>query len=80
MLDGSYSGFTQYLLTHTSTSLKALFVREGGADHYRDFLYHNGAFQLSLNLGWALGEMLAVLKHETAPQIQRHNELVWSMP
>jgi hypothetical protein len=68
MVDGSYSGFTQYLLTPTRPPhLKALFVREGGADHYRDFLYHNGAFQLSLNLGWTLGEMLAVLKHETAP-------------
>ena len=75
MVDGSYSGFTQYLLTPTRPPhLKALFVREGGADHYRDFLYRNGAFQLALNLGWTLDEMLAVLKHETAPpntEVQR---------
>lgn len=68
MVDGSYSGFTQYLVAPTRPPhLKALFVREGGADHYRDFFYRSGAFQLSLNLGWTLGEMLAALKHETAP-------------
>src|SRR5437879_3766444 len=68
MLDGSYSGFTQYLVAPTRPPhLKALFVREGGSDHYRDFLYHSGAFQLALNLGWTLEEVLAALKHETAP-------------
>lgn len=68
MLDGSYSGFTQYLVTPTRPPhLKALFVREGGADHYRDFLYRYGAFQLALDLGWTLEEVLAALKHETAP-------------
>ncbi|HLH61804.1 MAG TPA: CocE/NonD family hydrolase [Ktedonobacteraceae bacterium] len=68
MVDGSYSGFTQYLLAPARPPhLKALFVREGGSDHYRDFLYRYGAFQLALNLGWTLQEILAGLKHETAP-------------
>ena len=68
MVDGSYSGFTQYLVAPTRPPhLKALFVREGGADHYGDFVYRSGAFQLSLNLGWTLGETLAPLQHETAP-------------
>jgi len=44
MLDGSYSGGTQYLLAPTQPPfLKALFVREGMADIYRDFAFRGGA-------------------------------------
>ncbi len=40
MLDGSYSGGTQYLLAPTQpVFLKALFVREGMSDMYRDIAF-----------------------------------------
>ena len=48
MLDGSYSGGTQYLLAPTQPApLKALFVREGIADVYRDFAFRGGAYELT---------------------------------
>lgn len=55
MLDGSYSGFTQYLAVPTHPPfLKALFVRQGGSDVYRDFVFRSGAYQLALHRSWAL--------------------------
>lgn len=54
MFDGSYSGGTQYMLAPTRPpSLKALFVREGISDIYRDFTFRGGAYQLLLHRGWA---------------------------
>ena len=69
MLDGSYSGGTQYLLTPTQPPfLKALFVREGISDIYRDFAFRGGAYQLALHRGWTINETLAQLQHEAGPE------------
>ena len=60
MLDGSYSGGTQYLLTPTQPPfLRALFVREGMSDIYHDFAFREGAYQLAVHRGWAINETLA---------------------
>ena len=67
MLDGSYSGFTQYMVAPTRPPhLKALYVREGMGDLY-DVTFRGGAFQLALGLGWNMQNTLADLSHETAP-------------
>ena len=51
MLDGSYSGFTQYYALPTRPPhLTACYVREGGSDAYRDWAHRGGAFRL----GWML--------------------------
>lgn len=63
MADGSYSGFTQYLLAPTRPPhLKALFVREGTADFHL-FNYKGGAFNLSLCLGAAMRHILQDCLH-----------------
>jgi len=68
MLDGSYSGGTQYLAAPTRPPhLTALFVREGFSDVYRDAAFRGGAYLLGLGLGWSMGQVLAGLQHETAP-------------
>ncbi len=68
MLDGSYSGLTQYMVAPTRPPhLKALFVREGPSDLYCDTSYRGGAYLLKFNLEWALQQTLAVLRHESAP-------------
>ncbi|MGN6759254.1 MAG: CocE/NonD family hydrolase [Thermomicrobiales bacterium] len=55
MVDGSYSGFTQYAVAPTRPPhLTALYVRMGGADVYRDFMFPGGAYALALHRGWAL--------------------------
>ncbi|HLZ61291.1 MAG TPA: CocE/NonD family hydrolase [Ktedonosporobacter sp.] len=70
MLDGSYSGGTQYLLAPTQPDfLKALFVREGMSDIYRDFAFRGGAYQLALHRGWAINATLAQLQQDVAPEI-----------
>ena len=70
MLDGSYSGGTQYLLAPTQPApLKALFVREGMSDIYRDFAFRGGSYQLALHRGWAIGETLAPLLQNTPPEM-----------
>lgn len=64
MLDGSYSGGTQYMLAPTQPPfLKALFVREGMSDIYRDFVFRGGAYQLALHRGWAMNETLAHVQY-----------------
>jgi uncharacterized protein len=69
MLDGSYSGGTQYLLAPTQPAfLKALFVREGMSDIYRDFVFRGGAYQLAVHRGWAINEILAQLQHDAVPE------------
>jgi uncharacterized protein len=69
MLDGSYSGGTQYLLAPTRPSfLKALFVREGMSDIYRDFVFRGGAYQLALHRGWAISATLAQLKQSAVSE------------
>jgi uncharacterized protein len=69
MLDGSYSGGTQYLLAPTQPSfLKALFVREGMSDIYRDFAFRGGAYQLALHRGWAINATLAQVRHDVGPE------------
>lgn len=68
MLDGSYSGFTQYMVVPTRPPhLKALFVREGGGDLYRDWVFRGGACQLSFHRKWSMNTPLSHLKHESAP-------------
>ena len=67
MLDGSYSGGTQYLLAPTQPDfLQALFVREGLSDIYRDFVFRGGAYQLALHRGWTMNETLAQMQHNAA--------------
>lgn len=74
MLDGSYSGFTQYLLAPTRPPfLKALFVREGGSDVYRDFVFRGGAYQLALHRGWALDETCSALQGAPASAEQEES-------
>lgn len=70
MLDGSYSGGTQYLLAPTQPPhLKALFVREGLSDIYRDFIFRGGAYELVGHRGWALHDTLASLQLDTSPEM-----------
>ena len=67
-LDGSYSGFTQYMVVPTRPPhLTSLFVREGGGDLYRDWVFRGGANQLSFHRRWSMSTPLSHLKHETAP-------------
>lgn len=67
MLDGSYSGGTQYMLAPTQPPpLKALFVREGIADVYRDFAFRGGAYELVGHRGWAIDEALGSLQLDTS--------------
>jgi putative CocE/NonD family hydrolase len=64
MLDGSYSGFTQYLVAPTRPPhLRALSPREGGGDVYRDWAYRGGANQLYFSRSWALNTCLGWLSH-----------------
>ncbi len=70
MFDGSYSGGTQYLLTPTQpVFLKALFVREGMSDIYRDIAFRGGAYQLVLNRGWTIDQALAPLQQGVTPEL-----------
>lgn len=67
MADGSYSGFTQYMVAPTRPPhLKALFVRQGGGDYYSGFWYRYGAYSLPFQK-WAMQTLLAQLKHKSAP-------------
>jgi putative CocE/NonD family hydrolase len=66
MLDGSYSGFTQYMVAPTRPPhLKALFVREGPSDWYRA-CFRGGAYMLGWR-GATMRTVLGFLQHETAP-------------
>ena len=68
MLDGSYSGFTQYLVAPTRPPhLRALSPREAGGDLYRDWVYRGGAHQLSFTRSWSMQTCLGWLTHRTAP-------------
>ncbi len=70
MLDGSYSGGTQYLLAPTQPPpLKALFVREGMSDIYRDFTFRGGAYQLALHRGWAINETLSPIQQDQSSEM-----------
>jgi putative CocE/NonD family hydrolase len=70
MLDGSYSGGTQYLLAPTRPAfLKALFAREGLSDIYRDFTFRGGAYQLVLHRGWAIDEALSALQQDPSTKM-----------
>src|SRR5919201_1473280 len=64
MLDGSYSGFTQYLVAPTRPPhLRALSPREGGGDVYRDWVFRAGANQLSFTRSWTMNTALGWLSH-----------------
>jgi uncharacterized protein len=64
MVDGSYSGFTQYLIAPTRPPhLRALSPREGGGDLYRDWVFRGGANQLSFTRSWTLNTCLGWLSH-----------------
>jgi len=70
MLDGSYSGGTQYLLAPTQPAfLKALFVREGMSDIYQDFVFRGGAYELVLHRGWAMSATLSQLQQDASPEM-----------
>src|SRR6266849_3815243 len=67
MLDGSYSGFTQYLVAPTRPPhLRALSPREGGGDLYRDWVFRDGANQLYFTRSWTLQTCLGWLSHPAA--------------
>jgi putative CocE/NonD family hydrolase len=67
MLDGSYSGFTQYLVAPTRPPhLRALSPREGGGDLYRDWVFRAGANQLYFTRSWTLQTCLGWLSHPAA--------------
>jgi len=64
MLDGSYSGFTQYYALPTRPPhLRACYVREGGNDFYHDWSYNGGAFRLAWLVENALGSPDAFVQH-----------------
>ena len=68
MLDGSYSGFTQYLVAPTRPPhLRALSPREAGGDVFRDWVFRAGAHQLAFTRSWTLRTCLTWLTHEAAP-------------
>lgn len=67
MLDGSYSGFTQYLVAPTRPPhLRALSPREGGGDLYRDWVFRDGANQLFFTRSWTMQTCRAWLSHPAA--------------
>src|SRR5438270_9170098 len=67
MLDGSYSGFTQYLVAPTRPPhLRALSPREAGGDLYRDWVFRDGAHQLYFTRSWTMQTCLAWLSHPPA--------------
>ena len=67
MVDGSYSGFTQYQVAPTRPPhLRALSPREGGGDPYRDWHFRNGANQLYFTRSWTLQTCLGWLSHPKA--------------
>lgn len=69
MMDGSYSGMTQYLLLPTRPPhLRALYIREGAADIYQDLIWPGGTHFLFLR-DWGIQQTLAQLRHESvAPE------------
>src|SRR5919197_1277998 len=68
MLDGSYSGFTQYLVAPTRPPhLRALSPREAGGDLYRDWVFRGGAHQLYFTRSWTMRRCLGWLSHPSAP-------------
>ncbi|HEX2513576.1 MAG TPA: CocE/NonD family hydrolase [Chloroflexota bacterium] len=68
MLDGSYSGFTQYLVAPTRPPhLRALSPREAGGDVFRDWVFRAGAHQLAFTRSWTMRTCLTWLTHEAAP-------------
>jgi putative CocE/NonD family hydrolase len=67
MLDGSYSGFTQYLAAPTRPPhLRALSPRESGGDLYRDWVFRDGANQLFFTRSWTMQTCLGWLSHPSA--------------
>jgi putative CocE/NonD family hydrolase len=67
MVDGSYSGFTQYFVSPTRPPhLRALSPREAGGDLYRDWVFRNGANQLYFTRSWTLNTTLGWLSHPNA--------------
>jgi putative CocE/NonD family hydrolase len=67
MLDGSYSGFTQYAVAPTRPPhLRALSPREGGGDLYRDWVFRRGVNQLSFTRSWTMQTSRSWLSHPTA--------------
>jgi putative CocE/NonD family hydrolase len=65
MLDGSYSGFTQYAVAPTRPPhLQTLFAREGGTDFYRDTVFRSGAHWLFYR-DWTIQTVLSHLQHPT---------------
>jgi putative CocE/NonD family hydrolase len=67
MVDGSYSGFTQYAVAPTRPPhLRALSPREGGGDLYRDWVFRAGANQLSFTRSWTMQTSRSWLAHPNA--------------
>ena len=66
MLDGSFSGFTQYLTAPTRPPhLAALSPRQSGGDAYDDFVYRYGTYGL-FYLDWAMRTVHSQLAAEEA--------------
>jgi putative CocE/NonD family hydrolase len=67
MLDGSYSGFTQYAVAPTRPPhLQTLYVRESGTDLYRHLAFHGGAHWLFYR-DWTIQTALSHLQHPSVP-------------
>lgn len=70
MLDGSYSGITQYLVAPTRPPhLRALFVRQGSHDAFRNGLFRGGAHPLAFARS-------GVLENFLIPQLGRRPGLL----
>jgi uncharacterized protein len=68
MLDGSYSGFTQYCVAPTRPPhLRALSPREAGGDVYADWVFRGGAHQLHFTRSWTMQTCRGWLSHPGAP-------------
>lgn len=64
MIGGSYAGATQYRTAPTRPPhLRALYVRESSADYYREWVFHDGAFELGFMHAWTLNMELNNLAH-----------------
>lgn len=80
MFGASYIAYTQFAAARLCPpGLKALAPRVMGRDAFRDMLYHNGIFALSLAAGWGFGMVgRGGQCHATTdwPQVFRHLPLI----
>jgi putative CocE/NonD family hydrolase len=67
MIDGSFSGMTQYMLLPTRPQhLIAVFVREATGDLHRA-MFRSGVYEMYLSRTWAMSTVLGLLRYEGNP-------------